>query len=252
MLLKDIEKILKNIADGKLSPAEALKELQGNSFEDIGYAKIDHYRARRTGSPEVIFAPGKTDKQIIEIFGKMYAKGSEILISRVDKPVYTKLKAKYKNIKYSETARMIIGVKKQKRDKLKGTVAVVTGGTSDIPVAEEAAVTLEAFNCTADRIIDVGVAGIHRLLAHQSKIKEASVVIVTAGMEGALASVVGGLVSAPVIAVPTSIGYGASFNGLAALLAMLNSCAPGITVVNIDNGFGAAMAALKIMRMKQA
>ena len=251
MLHKDIEKLLKQVANGKLDPEDALKQLKANSFEDIGYAKIDHHRALRTGSPEVIFAPGKTEKQIIDIFGKMYAKGSDILISRVEKSVYLKLKAKYKNLKYNEAARMIIGAKRRKRVKLDGTVAVVTGGTSDIPVAEEAAVTLEAFDCVTERIFDVGVAGIHRLLAHQNKIEEASVVIVAAGMEGALASVVGGLVSAPVIAVPTSIGYGASFNGLAALLAMLNSCAPGITVVNIDNGFGAAMAALKIMRMKQ-
>ena len=245
-----IRSVLKGIAEKKLSVDDGLRELRALTFEDIGFAKIDHHRSSRTGAPEVIFAPGKTDRQIMMIFEKMSKAGSDILVSRADKSVYNKLKLKYKTIQYHESARMIVKKGRGQKSIYEGTIAVVTGGTSDIPVAEEAAVTIEAFGGKVERIFDVGVAGIHRLLAFQENLKQAKVVIVVAGMEGALASVVGGLVSAPVIAVPTSIGYGASFGGLAALLAMLNSCAPGVTVVNIDNGFGAAMAALKIVNKK--
>lgn len=248
MSSEKIKSVLRGIADGKLTVDDALRKLQAYSFEDIGFAKIDHQRSCRTGVPEVIFAPGKTDQQIIKIFERMRKAGSDILVTRADRPVYNKLKRKYKSIKYYESARMIVKKARRKKPKSTDTIVIVTGGTSDIPVAEEAAVTIETFDGKPERIFDVGVAGIHRLLAFHENLKKAKVVIVVAGMEGALASVVGGLVSAPVIAVPTSVGYGASFGGVSALLTMLNSCAPGVTVVNIDNGFGAAMAALKIVK----
>ncbi len=244
---RKVRSVLESIASGNLSVAEGARKLQSISFEDIGFAKIDHDRTARTGAPEVIFAPGKTDRQILKIFERMHKAGSDILISRADKALYNKLQRKYKNVKYNETARMVIKTRRRKKTGSKRVVAVVTGGTSDLGVAEEAGVTVEAFGGKVERIYDVGVAGIHRLLAYQDKLRSASVIIVVAGMEGALPSVVGGLVTAPVIAVPTSVGYGASFGGIAALLAMLNSCAPGVTVVNIDNGFGAAMAALKMI-----
>ncbi len=248
---KQLKEILKKIEKGRLSAAEGWKLLKDSTFEDIHFAKIDHHRKKRTGVPEVIFAPGKTEKQITEIFGRMYKAGSDILISKVDKSVYNKLKRNYKGLLYYEYARMIVKINRKKSKDSIGKIAVVTGGTSDINIAEEAAVTIEAFGGRVDRIYDVGVAGIHRLLAFKDRLISADVIIVAAGMEGALASVVGGLVSAPVIAVPTSVGYGASFGGIAALLTMLNSCAPGVTVVNIDNGFGAAMAALKILNIKR-
>lgn len=246
-----IKRILARIEKGSISAEEGWNLLSSASFEDIHYAKLDHVRERRTGLPEVIFAPGKTDRQILDIFKRMRKAGDDILISKVDKPVYNKLKKNYSGLKYHEAARMITGINRKKAKTSPGTVAVVTGGTSDMNVAEEASVTLEAFGAEAIRIYDVGVAGIHRLLAFKDDLQKADVVIVVAGMEGALPSVVGGLVAAPVVAVPTSVGYGASFGGIAALLAMLNSCAPGVTVVNIDNGFGAAMAAFKMLKIKR-
>jgi len=249
---EQIKKILSKIENGEISAAEGWKLLRDSGFEDIHFAKIDHHRSKRTGVPEVIFAPGKTERQIIEIFKKMHAAGSDILVSKVEKSVYNKLRRSYKGIKYNEAARMIVKTGRKKAGVPAGRVAVVTGGTSDMNVAEEAAATVETFGYDADRIYDVGVSGIHRLLAFNDKLKKADVIIVVAGMEGALASVVGGLVSSPVIAVPTSVGYGASFGGIAALLAMLNSCAPGVTVVNIDNGFGAAMAAIKMLGVKRS
>lgn len=251
-MLDRIKDILLKIEQGKITAEEGWNLLRGSTFEDIHFAKIDHHRSKRTGVPEVIFAPGKTEKQIIEIFKRMHAAGSDILISKVDKSVYNKLKRVHKGLKYNDAARMIVKTGRKKPKTPAGRIAVVTGGTSDMNVAEEAAVTIEAFGYDADRIYDVGVAGIHRLLAFNDKLKKADVIIVVAGMEGALASVVGGLVSSPVVAVPTSVGYGASFGGIAALLSMLNSCAPGVTVVNIDNGFGAAMAALKMLSIKKA
>jgi NCAIR mutase (PurE)-related protein len=252
MLPEQIKKILTKIESGEISAAEGWDLLRDSSFEDIHFAKIDHHRSKRTGVPEVIFAPGKTEKQIVEIFKRMHAAGSDILISKVEKSVYDKLKRSYKGIKYNEAARMIVKTGRKKSKASAGRIAVVTGGTSDMNVAEEAAVTIEAFGYDVDRIYDVGVAGIHRLLAFNDNLKKADVIIVVAGMEGALASVVGGLVSSPVVAVPTSVGYGASFGGIAALLSMLNSCAPGVTVVNIDNGFGAAMAAIKMLGIKRS
>jgi NCAIR mutase (PurE)-related protein len=243
-----IKAIIENVANGKLSPRAAMKKLEGLSFEDLKFAKLDHHRALRTGLPEVIFAPGKTDDQIIKIFERMRKAGSDIIITRVDKRIYHRLRRKFAGIKYSDIARIIYQTRRKKGSFAQGTIAIVSAGTADMNVAQEAALSAEAFGAKVERIYDVGVAGIHRLLAHQEVLRQASVVIVVAGMEGALASAVGGMVAAPVIAVPTSIGYGASFGGLAALLSMLNSCAPGVTVVNIDNGFGAAMAALKMLQ----
>jgi NCAIR mutase (PurE)-related protein len=248
MYSEKMRSILERVASGRMTVETALSKLENISFEDLGFAKLDHGRLSRTGTPEVIFAPGKTDRQVLEIFEKMHKAGADIIVTRVDKPVYDKLRRKYKNVKYNQAARMITKFARRAGNIKGKNVAVVTGGTSDMNVAEEAAATIEAFGHQAERIYDVGVAGIHRLLAHSEKLNAADVAIVVAGMEGALPSVVGGLVTAPVIAVPTSVGYGASFGGLAALLAMLNSCAPGVTVVNIDNGFGAAIAALKILR----
>ena len=224
-----------------------MQSLAKFSFEDLGFAKLDHHRSIRTGLPEVIFAPGKSDDQILKIFGKMVDSGTDIMITRSNKLLFGKIRKKFKGVKYSDLARVIYRINSRMPNKNNRVIAVVSAGTSDINVAEEASVTIEVFGGIVERIYDVGVAGIHRLLAHQEKLRKAHVIIVVAGMEGALASVVGGLVKAPVIAVPTSVGYGASFAGLAALLAMLNSCAPGVTVVNIDNGFGAAMAALKMV-----
>lgn len=247
MYSEKMRSILERIASGRLSVEKGFSELRNLSFEDLGFAKLDHGRLSRTGAPEVIFAPGKTDRQIMEIFERMQRAGADIIITRVEKSLYDRLRRKYRNIKYNESARMITKTRRTARTAVRKDVAVVTGGTSDLNVAEEAVATVEAFGHRAERIYDVGVAGIHRLLAHREKLSAADVAIVVAGMEGALPSVVGGLISAPVIAVPTSIGYGASFGGVAALLAMLNSCAPGVTVVNIDNGFGAAIAAIKIL-----
>jgi len=250
MKIPDIKNILEAVARGRMTADEGLKRLGDLPFEDLGFAKLDHHRSLRTGVPEVIFAPGKTDEQILKIFERMVKAGSDVLVTRVESRVFKKIKRKFKGVQYSEAAR-IIYLCKHRRNKDSGwSIAVVSAGTADMAVAEEAAVTAEAFGAKVERIYDVGVSGIHRLLAYQDMIQEAKVIIVVAGMEGALASVVGGLTPAPVIAVPTSVGYGASFNGLAALLAMLNSCAPGVTVVNIDNGFGAAVAAVKMMYVK--
>jgi pyridinium-3,5-biscarboxylic acid mononucleotide synthase len=246
----NIKDILREISARKLSVDEGMKRLSNLAFEDLGFAKLDHHRALRTGIPEVIFAPGKTEKQIVTIFERFYKSGSNIMITRVNKQVFDKIRRKHKRAKYNPIARIIYLIQKPIIDSNSKTIAVISAGTSDIGVAEEASVTIEAFGCKVERLYDVGVAGIHRLLAHQSIIRKADVLIVVAGMEGALASVVGGLVSAPVIAVPTSIGYGASFGGVTALLSMLNSCAPGVTVANIDNGFGAAVAAIKMTRIK--
>jgi NCAIR mutase (PurE)-related protein len=248
-----IKNILEAVSRGQIPVEEALARLRDLPFEDLGFAKIDHHRSLRTGVPEVIFAPGKTVDQIVRIFDRMVAAGSEVVVTRVEKRVFDKIHRRYRGAKYSEVARIIYNLKpRKKRTSMDAFVAVVSAGTADTAVAEEAAVAAEAFGCRVERVYDVGVSGIHRLLAHRERIGQARVIIVVAGMEGALASVVGGLTPAPVIAVPTSVGYGASFGGLAALLAMLNSCAPGVTVVNIDNGFGAAMAAVKIVMSRQS
>ncbi|QEK13700.1 nickel pincer cofactor biosynthesis protein LarB [Crassaminicella thermophila] len=216
-------------------------------FEDIGYAKVDHHRSLRNGYPEVIYCEGKSIEHIKGIVESMLKKDNNILATRASKEVYEGLKDLTDDIIYYDLAKIVF-IKKKEIKKSKSKILVATGGTSDIPVAEEAAITAEVLGNSVERLYDVGVAGIHRLLSNKHRLLEANVIITVAGMEGALASVVGGLVDKPVIAVPTSVGYGANFNGLAALLAMLNSCASGVGVVNIDNGFGAGYLASTINR----
>lgn len=237
--------ILEGIQAGTISPEDALLKLKMNPFEDIGFAKVDHHRSIRQGIPEVIYGEGKTPQQIIEICGNMLQNGQEtILITRLSVESAELVEKRY-GIKYNELGKIGV-VGNMPSPEGNGKILVATGGTSDIPVAEEAAITAEALGNRVNRLYDVGVAGIHRLLSYTEEIMSSKVIIAIAGMEGALASVIGGLADCPVIAVPTSIGYGASFNGLAALLAMLNSCASGISVVNIDNGFGAGYLASMI------
>ncbi len=247
---KNIKKLLQEVASGKTDPEQAFKTLKDLPFEDAGFAKIDHHRTLRTGMPEVIYAPGKTDEQIVKIAGMMNKKGADVLISRTEKKAYQLVKSKFQSATFNPDARIIHIPNSGKKLNRDGSVLVISAGTSDIPVAEEAAITAEVAGYSVKRVFDVGVAGVHRLLAYKSAFEEADVLIVVAGMEGALASVVGGLVDKPVIAVPTSVGYGASFKGVSALLSMLNSCVPGVTVVNIDNGFGAACAANAILRLR--
>ncbi len=240
-----VEKLLEKVKRGKVSVADALALLNSTQFEDLGFAKVDHGRRSRCGFPEVIFAHGKTATQIIAIAKKILEREGEILITRIDDKKFQSVRKSLKGLIYSPIAQAAYH-RRTKPMKNSG-ILVVTAGTSDVPVAEEAAVTCEALGYLPERFYDVGVAGIHRLIAGSDKLKGAKVIIVAAGMEGALPSVVGGMVDVPVIAVPTSVGYGASFGGIAALLAMLNSCASGVTVVNIDNGYGAAMAAIRIV-----
>lgn len=246
MEVSSIKKLLEDYKDGKINTDEALQKLKILPFEDIGYAKIDHHRSLRNGYPEVIYCEGKTNDQVCGIVQKMLERGDvNILATRADKSVYDSVKNIVEDAVYYDRARIIV-VRRKNIEKTKKQILVVTGGTSDIPVAEEAAVTAEVMGNNVGRLYDVGVAGIHRLLSYTDEIMEANVLIAVAGMEGALASVVAGLVDKPVIAVPTSVGYGANFNGLSALLCMLNSCATGISVVNIDNGFGAGYLASMI------
>ncbi len=237
-----LEDILHQVHRGKLSPQEALKRIKDYPYQDLAFAKIDHHRELRRGFPEIIFGLGKTADQIIKISREILKKGDNLLITKVDSSVYKKVKAKLPKVQYNSLAKVIFC--KQKKDVAgKGKIIVITAGTSDIPIAEEAAVTCEIFGNEVDRVYDVGVAGLHRLFGEYDKITKARVLIVVAGMEGALPSVVAGITDKPIIAVPTSVGYGASMKGLAALLAMLNSCPGGVAVVNIDNGFGAAYLA---------
>ncbi len=244
MNAKDIRELVEALQKGSVSCDKAVERLKNLPFEDLGFAKIDHHRALRQGYPEVIFARGKSPKQVAEIArGMLRAKGSHnILITRADSKVYALVRRLAREAKFHELSGAIT-IRRSKKTTGKGLILVVTAGTSDIPVAEEALVTAEMLGNRAEALYDVGVAGLHRLLRHHEKIREARVIICVAGMEGALPSVVAGLVSVPVVAVPTSIGYGASFSGLAGLLAMLNSCASNISVVNIDNGFGAGCVA---------
>jgi len=243
----DIKEILKSHTDGEITIDEATKALKNLSYEDVGYARIDHARASRQGFPEVIFGEGKTTGQIVGIFEKLIERSPNVLITRTNKEVYGEIRNVFTDAEWHEDA-SLIRVQKDKTVIGIGEIAVVTAGTSDIPVAEEAALTAEAMGNDVKRIWDAGVAGIHRILSERTILQKARVVIVVAGMEGALPSVVGGLVGVPVIAVPTSIGYGASFQGVAALLGMLNSCASNVTVVNIDNGFGAGFVGSLINR----
>ncbi len=245
----NIKEVLKALEEGRIKAEEALERLKIEPFEDIGYAKLDLHRRVRQGSAEVIYGEGKTAEQIIGIVDAMVKKEQEpILVTRLDEKKAAALAEHYK-IDYSKEARLAVVGKKPEPDGL-GRIVIATGGTSDIPVAEEAAITAETLGNEVVRLYDVGVAGIHRLLANKEYIMNASVIITVAGMEGALASVVGGLADCPIIAVPTSVGYGASFGGLSALLSMLNSCASGVACVNIDNGFGAGYMASRINHME--
>lgn len=241
-------KLLEDVAGGNTSPEDAAEILKDLPFEDLGFANIDHHRKLRTGYPEAVFCQGKKPQQIAEIMKGLADKNANVIGTRATKADFEEVKGVLPEAEYFEDAR-IIALLRDKLPHAEGTIAVVTAGTADIPVAEEAAVTAEALGNKVDRIYDVGVAGIHRLFAKLDRIREARVVIVVAGMEGALASVVGGLVESPVIAVPTSIGYGANLGGISALLSMLNSCANGVGIVNIDNGFGAAYLASNINRI---
>jgi NCAIR mutase (PurE)-related protein len=241
---KKIETILNKLYSQKLTPEEALKEFTHMPYENIGFANIDHHRSMRQGFPEVIFCEGKTEEQNIEIIKRMRDKGSDILATRSNESLYKKIKKFEKKAEFNKEARTIVIISKDSPKK--GKIIVTSAGTSDIPVSEEAAVTAETMGSKVERLYDVGVAGIHRIINNISLLTSARVIVVAAGMDGALPSVIGGLVDKPVIAIPTSIGYGASFKGISALLAMLNSCAPGVGVVNIDNGFGAGCLAHKI------
>jgi len=249
MTEKRIRQILDGVAAGKTTPAAAFKQMRELPFEDLGFAKLDHHRSVRRGIPEVIFGEGKTAPQLVAIGQRVLAAGTNLIITRLDADKARIVKRKIRALVYHPDARIGVVVKEHAKPSGHGVVMIVSAGTSDIPVAEEAALCAELFGNRVARIYDVGVAGIHRLTANLEAIREASVLIVVAGMEGALPSVVAGLVDKPVIAVPTSVGYGASMGGLAALLGMLNSCASGVTVVNIDNGFGAALAATLINRV---
>ncbi len=237
--LKDV---LNKVHLGKLSPEEAFLVLKDYPYQNLGFAKIDHHRELRKGFPEIIFGLGKTEEQILKISREIIKKGGNLLITKVETKVFDNLKKKIPKAHYNSLAKVVY-LKQQKPVSGKGKIAIITAGTSDIPVAEEAVVTCDILGNEADKIYDVGVAGIHRLFGEFERIKQARVIITVAGMEGALPSVVAGIVSVPIIAVPTSIGYGASLKGVAALLAMLNSCSGGVGVVNIDNGFGAGYLA---------
>jgi NCAIR mutase (PurE)-related protein len=242
---RSIEKILTNVQNKTLGIQEAKAMLQG--FDDLGFAKLDVSRQKRTGFPEVVFGEGKTVHQIIEIVKHLKERIDRVLVTRIDEEKADAILKELPNMEYNSTGRTLFWKMEDVPAVVyKGYIAIVCAGTSDLPVAEEAAVTAEAFGCEVVRIYDVGVAGIHRLFHHLETIRNASSSVVVAGMEGALASVVGGLVQNPIIAVPTSVGYGANFQGISALLSMLNACSPGISVVNIDNGFGAGYYATLI------
>jgi pyridinium-3,5-biscarboxylic acid mononucleotide synthase len=241
-------KLMEQVRAGRLGPDEAVARLRHMPFEDLGFAKIDHHRRLRAGMPEVIFSQGKTPAQVAQIFKRMVAHGGNVLATKADPQHFRAVRKLVRKAEYRELARAVL-LQQDPEKYGKGTIAVISAGTSDIPVAEEAVVTAEAMGNEVAHLYDVGVAGIHRLLLNKKVLENARVVIVCAGMEGALPSVVGGLVRVPVIAVPTSIGYGASFAGLAALLGMLNSCASNVSVVNIDNGFGAGYVASMINRL---
>jgi pyridinium-3,5-biscarboxylic acid mononucleotide synthase len=238
--------LLRGVAEGSLTAEDALEALSLPPVESLPFASIDHHRALRQGYPEVVFAPGKTAEQTVAIAERLAAHGEGFLVTRCGPETRDALVARFERAEVNALGRTVYLAPDTPAPAGKGTVLVVTAGTSDLPVAEEAAETLRALGNCVERVTDVGVAGIHRVLAHGETLRRAAATIVVAGMDGALPSVVGGLVRTPVIAVPTSVGYGASFGGLAALLAMLNGCAAGVTVVNIDNGFGAAVAASRI------
>jgi NCAIR mutase (PurE)-related protein len=247
---KRIRDVLQKVHQGKLTADAAFARLKNLPFEDIGFAHVDHHRAMRCGFPEVIFCLGKTDQQVVQIARRIVDSGSSLLATRARGTIYRTLKKHYPAVCFNEAAQAIY-LRKEKILRGRGPLLVISAGTSDIPVAEEAAVTAEVMGHQVSRIYDVGVAGIHRLFAHRAQIEAATAIVVVAGMEGALASVVGGMGAKPIIAVPTSVGYGASFKGVAALLGMLTSCTAGVAVVNIDNGFGAGYMAALINRKEE-
>jgi hypothetical protein len=249
----ELSRLLGEVRSGEVAPEEAqrrlLQVLSQAPFEDLGFARVDHHRVRRQGFPEVVFGPGKTPEQIAAISERIVAGGHSLLVTRTTRDAYDAVAARVTTAKFHELARTItlpLGELPPGR----GTIVVAAAGTADLPVAEEAAISAELMGNAVDRVYDVGVAGLHRLLAEHARLTAARVIIAVAGMEGALPSVIGGLVACPVIAVPTSVGYGASFGGLTALMAMLNSCASGVSVVNIDNGFGAAAVASSINHLE--
>ena len=244
----DVKKILEQVSMGTLSPEEAGEMLKNLPYEDLGYAKLDLHRKLRSGFPETVYCQGKPDQYLADIFDTLYRENGEVMGTRATEQ-YLLVKERIPGIIYDPVSRILKAEPEGKERK--GCVAVCTGGTADIPVAEEAAQTAEFFGCYVDRIYDVGVAGIHRILSKREQITRANCVITIAGMEGALGTVVAGLVENPVIAVPTSVGYGASFHGLSALLTMINSCANGISTVNIDNGYGAGYLAAQINRLAE-
>ena len=248
MDVASISKLLQQVRSRKLSPDQALERLRHLPFEDLGFAKLDHHRALRAGFPEVVLGSGKTPAQTAEIFARLARHKGNVLATRCEPAQYSAIRKRLPKAEFHELARCVL-LRKDRALYGKGRVAVVSAGTADVPVAEEAVVTAQAMGNEVEHFYDVGVAGLHRLLAHSQALMRARVVIVCAGMEGALPSVVGGLLRVPVVAVPTSVGYGASFQGLAALLGMLNSCASNVSVVNIDNGFGAAYVASLINRL---
>jgi NCAIR mutase (PurE)-related protein len=239
---------MESVRLGETTPDAACDRLKNLPFEDLGFAKVDHHRSLRTGMPEVIYSRGKTASQVAQIFASLASSGVDVLATRASREQFEAVQQAEERAVFHETAACIT-VKQRSIEERMGTIGIVCAGTSDLPVAEEARVTAEIMGNKVDMIVDVGVAGLHRLLAQNARLQEASILIVCAGMEGALPSVVGGLVGVPVIAVPTSVGYGASFGGATALLGMLNSCSPNVTVVNIDNGFGAAYVATLMNRV---
>jgi len=248
MTSSDLLKLLGEVERGALTPEAASERLATLPFEDLGHARVDHHRSLRTGLPEVVFAAGKTAEQTVQIFTSLAADGVDVLATRATPATAQAILARHPMAVHNQVARTVALRQSPNPPTGHGHVAVICAGTSDLPVAEEASVTAETFGARVTRLYDVGVAGLHRLLAVRDDLKSAHAIIVCAGMEGALPSVVGGLVAVPVIAVPTSVGYGASFGGATALLGMLNSCSPNVTVVNIDNGFGAAYTAVLIAR----
>ncbi len=249
MNIKEVEKLLTDVKDGNTSVDDALQVLKNFPYTDLGFARIDHHREIRTGYPEIVYCAGKTVEQVTEIFRVMSDRENNVVGTRASQEMFDAVKSIIPEAVYYKMAR-IISVQKKKPDTPVSLIAVITAGTSDMPVAEEAAITAELLGNNVIRIYDAGVAGIHRLVDKLPDIRKCKVVIVIAGMEGALASVVGGLVDKPVIAVPTSVGYGANFGGISALLAMLTSCSSGVTVVNIDNGFGAGFSASMINKIE--
>ncbi|MBE5992357.1 MAG: nickel pincer cofactor biosynthesis protein LarB [Paenibacillaceae bacterium] len=243
----DIKEMLNLVKNGEMGVDEAQKILKDLPYEDLGYAKLDHHRALRSGFGETVFCQGKPDEYLVQIYRKFFERDGEVLGTRATKEQFELVKEAVPEVTYDPISR-ILKVERKNKER-KGCIAVCTGGTADIPVAEEAAQTAEYFGSYVDRIYDVGVAGIHRLLSNRERIGRANCIVAAAGMEGALGTVIAGIAECPVIAVPTSVGYGASFHGLSALLTMLNSCANGISVVNIDNGYGAGYIATQINRL---